>query len=311
MSKQGSFSGWGRYAPTPSGDLHIGNLRTAILAWALARRSGRGFHLRMEDTERVVTGAADRQLRDLEALGIDWDGEVVSQVSRAPAHARALESLIEAGYTYECYCTRKDIREAASAPNAQPGRYPGTCRDLDEEARDAGRAKLAALGRAPALRLRAQARPWHVDDEILGRFETRVDDVVVRRGDGVVAYNLAVVVDDAWAGVDQVCRGDDLLTSAPAQSFIAHLLGVRPRPTYAHVPLVVNTAGQRLAKRDGAVTMADLAACGWEPGDVVEEIGRSLAISGARCAADIRDGVDIEDLRRRHGKPWVFVPPRS
>ncbi|MBD3689838.1 tRNA glutamyl-Q(34) synthetase GluQRS [Nanchangia anserum] len=306
-----SASGCGRYAPTPSGDLHIGNLRTAILAWSLARRSGRRFHLRMEDTERVVPGARERQLHDLRLIGIDWDGEVVSQRARAVAHADALAKLTAQGLTYECYCTRKDIREAASAPNAPVGFYPGTCRDLDEAARQRGRRRLAALGRQPALRLRADGARWHVDDAIYGTYESLVDDVVLRRGDGVVAYNLAVVVDDAWAGVDHVCRGDDLLPSAPSQAYIAHLLGLQPTPKYAHVPLVVNAHGQRLAKRDGAVTLADLSALGWSSGDVVEAIGRSLGIYGARVALDISECLDVEVLRRLRGTAWVFTAPKA
>ncbi|MDU0968401.1 MAG: tRNA glutamyl-Q(34) synthetase GluQRS [Actinomycetaceae bacterium] len=303
------MAGCGRYAPTPSGDLHIGNLRTAVLAWALARQSGRRFHLRIEDIERTVPGAAERQMADLAALGIDWDGPVVYQTARTDAHRAALERLIELGLTYECYCTRKDIREAASAPNAEPGRYPGTCRDLDEDARRAGRAKLAKLGRKPALRLRADGARWGIEDEVVGPYSAAVDDIVLRRGDGVVAYNLAVAVDDAWAGVDQVCRADDLLSSAPSQAFVGHLLGLEPVPTYAHVPLVVNERGDRLAKRDGAVTMTDLARCGWGPADVVRAIGESLDIPGARCAADIRDHLDLEWLRARGGRPWVFTPP--
>lgn len=304
-------TGSGRYAPTPSGDLHIGNLRTAILAWTLARRSGRRFHLRMEDTERVVAGAAARQLRDLAAVGIDWDGEVVAQSSRAPAHAAALVRLVEAGYAYECYCTRKDIREAVSAPNAPVGRYPGTCRDLGKREREAGREKLAALGRKPALRLRAGGVTWRVEDTLCGPYEAVVDDVVLRRGDGVVAYNLAVVVDDAWAGVDQVCRADDLLASAPSQAYLAHLLDLAPRPTYAHVPLVVNEAGQRLAKRDGAVTLADLREAGWSTEDVVAAIGESVGVAGARRAGDIAARLDLDALRDTYRAAWVFHPPLS
>ncbi|MDO4612859.1 MAG: tRNA glutamyl-Q(34) synthetase GluQRS [Actinomycetaceae bacterium] len=302
------MSGCGRYAPTPSGDLHIGNLRTAVLAWAFARAGGSRFHLRMEDTERVVPGVAERQLRDLASLGIDWDGPVVSQRTRADAHARALETLVGEGLAYECYCTRKDIREAASAPHAQPGRYPGTCRDLTRADRERGRAKLARVGRQPALRLRADGVRWRIRDEIVGEVGGVVDDVVLRRGDGVVAYNLAVVLDDAWAGVTEVCRGDDLVSSALSQDYLADLLGLAPRVRYLHVPLVVNEEGRRLAKRDGAVTLDDLARCGWGVAEVMGAIGRSIGLEGVRHAEDVRDAITPE-LIRRHCAPWVFVPP--
>lgn len=161
--------GAGRYAPSPSGDLHLGNLRTAILAWALARGTGRAFHLRVEDLDRVRKGAEDRQLEDLAALGLDWDPPVVRQSERGDAHRAAIARLAEAGLVYECYCTRREILEAPSAPHAPPGAYPGTCRDLDEPAREAGRARMRELRREPALRLRAEVAEWSVRDRWAGR----------------------------------------------------------------------------------------------------------------------------------------------
>lgn len=297
--------GAGRYAPSPSGDLHLGNLRTAVLAWALARGTGRAFHLRLEDLDRVRPGAAERQLEDLEALGLDWDGPVVHQSARGDAHAAAIDALRADGRVYECYCTRREILDAPSAPHAPPGAYPGTCRDLDEDARAAGRARMRELRREPALRLRASTSSWTVRDRWAGEVEGTVDDLVLRRGDGVVAYNLAVVVDDAAAGVDQVVRADDLLSSAPRQAHLAHLLGL-PEPGYAHVPLAVNPAGERLAKRDGAVTLRDRRERGEEVASVMGRLGDSLGVPGCRRAADLLARWDPDTLVR---EPWVVDLP--
>ena len=300
-----SVPGAGRYAPSPSGDLHLGNLRTAILAWVLARRSGRAFHLRVEDLDRVRAGSEQRQLEDLAALGIDWDGEVVRQSERGAAHAAAIEALAARGLVYECCCTRREILEAPSAPHAPPGAYPGTCRDLSPAQREAGRERMHELRREPALRLRADVTGWQVRDLWAGVVDGPVDDLVLRRGDGVVAYNLAVVVDDAAAGVDQVVRADDLLSSAPRQAHLAHLLGL-PQPGYAHVPLAVSTAGARLAKRDGAVTLRDRLALGESPAQVMERIGDSLGLPGCRTAADVLERWDPALLPRH---PWVVDLP--
>ncbi|GAB3271967.1 tRNA glutamyl-Q(34) synthetase GluQRS [Sinomonas notoginsengisoli] len=249
-------SGAGRFAPSPSGELHVGNLRTALLAWLFARSTGRRFILRIEDLDRARAGAEEVQLRDLAAVGLDWDGEVVRQTERGALYEDAIARLSAAGLTYECYCTRREIQEAPSAPHAPQGAYPGRCRDLTEAERARRRAERPA-----ALRLRASVTEWTVTDVLHGQYSGVVDDFVLRRNDGVVAYNLAVVVDDAAQGVDQVVRGDDLLSSAPRQAYLASLLGGSV-PEYAHVPLVLNPAGKRLAKRDGAVTLAALTSAG-------------------------------------------------
>ena len=300
----------GRFAPSPTGDFHLGNLRTAILAWAWARTTGRRFVLRIEDIDRERAGSAQRQIEDLEAIGVDWDGEPLIQTARAGAHEAALASLSARGLIFECYCTRRDIREAASAPHVAPGHYPGTCLTLSESERDAKRAALAELGRAPALRLAAPSPEWTVFDELHGSYTGPVDHFVVRRADGVPAYNLAAVVDDAYQGVDQVVRGFDLLSQAPAQAQLAHLLGA-PEPTYAHVPLALAPSGARLAKRDGAVTLSDLRGLGWSTEDVVSFIGSSLGVPGARCASDIADALGITGLRSLPTEPWVVTPPSS
>jgi glutamyl-tRNA synthetase len=286
----------GRFAPSPSGDLHVGNLRTALLAWLCARRSGRSFVLRVEDLDRVRPGAEERQLADLAALGLTWDGPVVHQSERARLYDAALASLGGRGLVYECFCTRREILDAPSAPHAPPGAYPGTCRDLTEAERDERRRERPA-----ALRLRSTASSYVVEDALHGTYEGIVDDFVLRRGDGAIAYNLAVVVDDVPQGVDQVVRGDDLLSSAPRQAYLASLLGAAP-PAYVHVPLALNADGRRLAKRDGAVSYADLTAAGV---DVLGVITDSLGL-GRGTPAELLTTFDLATLPR---EPWVFVPP--
>ncbi|QCQ93311.1 tRNA glutamyl-Q(34) synthetase GluQRS [Rhodococcus sp. SGAir0479] len=291
----------GRFAPSPSGDLHLGNLRTALLAWLFARSTGRRFLLRVEDLDRVRAGAADRQLADLAALGLDWDGDVVYQSERLPLYDAAIARLQRAGLTYECFCTRREIQQAASAPHAPAGAYPGTCRNLTEAQRDDRRAS----GRAPALRLRAGTDKFTVTDQLLGPYTGLVDDLVLRRGDGIPAYNLAVVVDDAAQGIDQVVRGDDLLSSAPRQAYLAGLLGL-PAPTYAHVPLALNADGKRLAKRDGAVTLADQAALGHSPADVLGMLARSLGMADPDEIVTLAQLLERWDPRALPTGPWVF-----
>ncbi len=289
----------GRYAPSPTGDLHLGNLRTAVLAWLFARSTDRRFLLRIEDLDplRVRPGAAERQQADLAALGITFDGVPIVQSRRGAAYAAALASI--ADQTYECFCTRREIAEASIAPHGQPPRYPGTCRHLSPTERDRRRRT-----RPPALRLRADGAEQTITDLLHGDVRGSVDDFVVLRNDGTPAYNLAVVVDDADAGVDQVVRGEDLRPAAVNQ---AHLLGLlhRPVPTYAHLPLAVNTHGTRLAKRDGAVTLSELAARGVGAPDVLAEIARSLGLPPTGRLPDLLAHFEPARLPR---EPWV-VPP--
>jgi len=259
----------GRFAPSPTGALHLGNLRTALAAWLSARAAGESFLVRMEDLDRV-TASPDHersQLADLEALGLDRDGPVVRQSERFELYRAAIDRLRSAGLVYPCYCTRREIRAeidaAAQAPNGPvpDGAYPGTCRRLDARAR----AEREAAGRRPALRLRTDGEVVEIVDDVWGAVPGRLDDVVLARSDGVPAYNLAVVVDDAAQGVTQVVRGDDLLPSTPRQVHLQRLLGL-PTPRYRHVPLVLGPDGRRLAKRDGPVTLAELGAGHGAPG---------------------------------------------
>ncbi|MFJ6357066.1 tRNA glutamyl-Q(34) synthetase GluQRS [Pseudarthrobacter oxydans] len=289
----------GRFAPSPSGELHVGNLRTAILAWLFARSTGRTFLLRVEDLDRARSGAEAGQLRDLQAVGVTWDGDVVRQTARGPLYAGAISRLEAAGLTYECFCTRREIQEAPSAPHAPQGAYPGTCRNLDTAELEFKRSTRPA-----AIRLRADTAEYTVRDLLHGEFTGVVDDFVLRRNDGVTAYNLAVVVDDAEQGIDQVVRGDDLLPSTPRQAYLASLLGI-PSPEYAHVPLVVNSDGARLAKRDGAVTLRDLADAGSPPAAVRDRLLESLGLPagplGNALAAFEPDALPRE--------PWVWGGP--
>ncbi len=270
----------GRYAPSPTGTLHLGNLRTALLAWLFARSQGALFLMRIDDLDsgRVRTGVAEQQLDDLAALGLDWDGPVVRQSERLGLYAEALATLDAGGHLYPCYCTRAEIRQAASAPHGAPaeGAYPGTCRELTR----AQRAEREQAGRPPALRLRAAGTVLSLTDRLLGAYEGRVDDLVVRRNDGAPAYNLAVVVDDTAQGVGEVVRGADLVETTPRQLHVAAVLGAAV-PGYAHVPLVLGPDGARLAKRHGAVTLADRVAAGESPAQVRAELARSVGLADA------------------------------
>ena len=246
----------GRFAPSPTGPLHLGSLRTALVAWLFARSQSARFIVRIEDLDRgrSRTEFEATQLADLRALGIDWDEAPVRQSERLALYDAALERLQAQGRLYPCFCTRADIRAAGEAPHADlpEGAYPGTCRDLG----DAERRARIAEGRRYALRVRADAERITFTDQLMGECAARVDDFVVRRADGGHAYQLAVVVDDADQGVGEVVRGADLADSTPRQLLLARLLGL-PVPSYAHVGLVLGSDGARLAKRHGAATLAD------------------------------------------------------
>ena len=344
----GGQRGAGRYAPSPSGDLHLGNFRTAVLAWLFAKHEGREFRMRIDDidAQRSSEESAKQQLRDLATMGIGFEGRLWRQQECWSEYEKALQTLREKGLAYECYCSRKDIAEAVRAPHAAPGAYPGTCRELGESERAAKRAELAARGRVPALRLRAGVDEWEVRERFAvggGVYRGAVDDMVLRRGGNApkgagagvgagapdgggaarpgvgasaggadsggqvnrdYAYNLAVVVDDALAGVGQVVRGDDLLSSAPRQAYLAHLLGLPP-VEYVHVPLVLGPDGKRLAKRDGAVTLRDF------PGGaqgmlrwIADSLGEAVDVSAAETV-----GAEVEaaGAAGAAGEPEVAV----
>jgi glutamyl-tRNA synthetase len=288
-------AGAGRFAPSPSADLHIGNLRTAVLAWLFARSTGRRFLMRVDDLDdRTHADIANRQLADLASLGLTWDG-VEWQSEHPSRYDDVVDRLADRGLLYECYCSRRDIAAAPRAPHAPQGAYPGTCRDLTAAEREARRRET---GRPPALRLRTDAIVYTVHDLLHGEYTGIVDDFVVRRGDGVAAYNLAVVVDDEAQGIDQVVRGDDLLPSSPRQAYLAKLLGY-PEPTYAHVALVLNEDGARLAKRDGAVTLAEIG---------VERALAQIAESLGYTALTLDQMVTQFNPAALPRHPWIYRP---
>ena len=235
----------GRFAPSPTGPLHLGSLVAALGSWVLARRDGGRWLVRMEDldTPRIVPGAAEGILETLRAYGLHWDGEVVYQSKRIALYERALEALRAKGLVYDCACSRAELRGVASAPAGEEPIYPGTCRNGIPPGRV-----------ARAVRFRAGDALIEFDDRLRGRQSRRVDDFIVRRADGVFAYQLAVVVDDADQGVTQVVRGEDLLSSTPRQIALQRALGL-PTPQYAHVPLARNADGTKISKREGAVPL--------------------------------------------------------
>jgi glutamyl-tRNA synthetase len=245
-----------RLAPSPTGALHLGNARTFLLNWLLARRRGWRVLLRMEDLDgpRVKAGAAKQAVEDLRWLGLDWDEVAPAQSTRGEAYRSALEQLSAAGAPYPCICTRRDVLRAASAPHgaaADGPAYPGACRGRFGSADEAQR----RTGRPPAWRVRVEDTSIVFNDTVAGPqtfdLTKTCGDFVIFRSEGLAAYQLAVVIDDDDQGVSEIVRGDDLLESAARQIHLRHLLG-RTRPVrYWHLPLVVGADGRRLAKRHG------------------------------------------------------------
>lgn len=239
----------GRFAPSPTGPLHFGSLVAATGSWLFARAAGVPWLVRIEDidTPRVVPGSSEEILAALRRYALDWDGEVVWQSRRTALYEDALRELRAKGLVYDCACSRADLQRAASAPLGREAVYPGTCRNG------------IAAGKVPrAVRFRVPEGPIAFEDAILGRIDGDIGgDFVVRRADGLFAYQLAVVVDDADQGVTQVVRGADLLESTPRQIALQRALGY-PTPAYAHLPLVLNPDGSKLGKRDGALPLPAL-----------------------------------------------------
>ncbi len=242
--------------------MHLGNMASALLAWLSARHDGLEFKLRLEDLDGRCRSeeAASLIVDDLRWAGLDFDGEAERQLAHLDRFEEAFARLRETGLLYPCYCSRADLH-AASAPHAADGTpiYPGTCRGLDEEERAAADAKLRArTGHGPAIRIAVPDTRVEFHDGHLGlvaqELAREAGDFVVRRSDGVFAYQLAVVVDDAAAGITQVVRGDDLVSSTPRQIWLQRLLGC-PEPAYFHHPLLVDEEGRRLSKRDRDLEM--------------------------------------------------------
>ena len=239
----------GRFAPTPSGRMHLGNVFSALIAWLSVRARGGEMVLRMEDldTQRTSVAFAEILREDLAWLGLDYDRETPPQSRRTAAYNGYFEKLREMGLLYPCYCTRSQLH-SVNAPHLSDGTYvyPGTCRNLTD-------AQRRAFDRAPAWRVKVPDKTWTVEDRVQGTYtcnlSTDCGDMVVRRADGVYVYQLAVTVDDGEAGVTEVVRGMDLLSSAPRQMYLQELFGF-PHPVYAHVPMLLASDGRRLSKRD-------------------------------------------------------------
>jgi glutamyl-Q tRNA(Asp) synthetase len=288
----------GRFAPSPTGPLHFGSLLAAVGSFLQARRQGGVWHIRIEDLDppREVPGAADAILRILDALGLHWDGEVVYQSRRHEAYRAALNALEQTGALYPCACTRKEIADSSLAGIDGPV-YPGTCRP-----------GVAAERTARAWRVRTESAPIAFTDRWQGRIERRLQqqsgDFVVRRADGLYAYQLAVVVDDAALGTTEVVRGADLLESTPRQIHLQHLLGLST-PAYAHLPVAVNAQGEKFSKQTGAAAV--------DANDPLPMLHRVLARLGQEPPIEALQG-ELEALWRwaiAHWRPEAVAPART
>lgn len=281
----------GRFAPSPTGEIHLGNVWTALLAWLHSRQYGGMFVLRVEDLDpdRSRAGMAERQMADLRWLGLDWDegpdvggaaGPYV-QSQRTARYNAAIETLATLGLLYPCYCTRAEVWAAVSAPHSplEHGSYPGTCRYLTaEQCRE-----REAEGRRPCLRIRVPEKPEVIrfEDLASGPLEEEIagpgGDFVVRRADGVYAYQLAVVVDDGAMGITHVIRGADLLSSTAHQVWLHRLLGYEP-PRFGHIPLLLGEDGRRLSKRHASLSVAHLRAAGATPRQIVGRLANAAGM---------------------------------
>ncbi len=277
----------GRFAPAPTGPLHLGSLVAAAGSWLFARRGRGRWLVRMEDldTPRVVPSSADEILAALERYALTWDGDVVYQSQRIASYDEALATLRAKNLVYDCGCSRADLKQAPSAPLGREPVYPGTCRSG------------LPPGRMPrAIRFRAPEGVIAFDDLIAGRVEEDVaamtGDFVIRRADGLYAYQLAVVVDDAAQSVTQVVRGADLLTSTARQIALQRALDL-PTPQYAHIPLVLNADGSKLGKRDGALPLPAL-----NESRVIETLATALGILGIQIRQDTPERMLGEALDR-------------
>ena len=247
----------GRFAPTPSGRMHLGNVFAALMAWLSVKSRDGEMVLRMEDLDTLRTSREFAQTlrEDLSWLGLTFDRETPAQSTRGPVYDTYFERLRQKDLLYPCYCTRSQLH-SVNAPHLSDGTYvyPGTCRNLTAEQR-------AAFHRAPAWRVRVDDRIWELEDRVQGHYRLNLaeecGDMVVRRADGVYVYQLAVTVDDGEAGVTEVVRGMDLLSSAPRQMYLQELIGF-PHPEYAHVPMLLAPDGRRLSKRDRDLDLGEI-----------------------------------------------------
>lgn len=289
--------------------MHLGNLRTALVAWLFARHAGSDFLLRIEDLDQASARPEHEAsaIDHLSRLGIDWDGPIVRQSERRALHEDALATLTAAGRTYPCYCSRREMLAEAHAAIAAPHGpvapvgYPGTCRDLSTRERS----ERETEGRKPSLRLRADAAEMSFVDQLVGPVSGVVDDFVVRRADDMPAYNVVVVVDDQDQGVQEVVRGDDLVSTTPRQLLVARMLGIES-PTYAHVPLVLDPGGERLAKRHGAVTLDDQNSLGRSDVEILSVLAASLGLADANETVTAPELVERFMIGALPSQPWML-----
>lgn len=303
-----------RLAPSPTGALHLGNARTFLVNWCLARKLGWRVVLRIEDLDgpRVKPDAERAVIEDLCWLGIDWDEGPTRQSERNHTYSVSVGKLLDAGAAYPCICTRKEVELAASAPHAEDGAtvYPGTCRGRFASVEQA----RAITGRTPAIRFRVPDDDSSIiqwTDRFCGaqQFDARtLGDFVIAKADGTAAYQLAVVLDDAAAGVTQVVRGDDLLDSTPRQILLYRALGLGARlPTYCHIPLVVGTDGRRLAKRHGDSRIAYYRSLGVPAQRLIALVAQWSAMQAAGRTVSIANLVSGFRLDRLSIEPVIFT----
>ena len=293
----------GRLAPSPTGLLHLGHARTFLLAWWSARSQGGRVVLRIDDLdgERATAEFADAARRDLEWLGLDWDGAPYLESSGLPRIQHALERLLADGAAFVCTCSRGDVRQAQSAPHegATEPRYPGTCRGRWPSLAEAERVS----GRRAGIRFLVPAGLVHFDDAVTGpqAFDVSAEagDFLIARRGGAPAYQLAVVIDDDAQAVNEVVRGDDLLPSTARQKLLQAALGLG-HPRWAHVPLVTDSRDQRLAKREAALGLSELRARGVDPQRIVAWAARSAGLDAGEAvhAAEVSGSFDITRIHR-------------
>jgi glutamyl-tRNA synthetase len=294
-----------RLAPSPTGALHLGNARTFLINWLLARQNGWQILLRIEDLDgpRVKVGADRQAIEDLRWLGVDWDSGPIYQSPRGGVYRKAVERLLAEGKAYPCICTRREVESAASAPHAEDGAavYPGTCRGKFKTMAQAE----AAAGRVPVVRFAVPDGVVEFVDGFRGpcRIEPakELGDFVIMKADGTAAYQLAVVVDDAEMGVSDVVRGDDLLDSTPRQMLLYQALGMAERvPRYVHLPLVVGTDGRRLAKRHGDTRLESYRKKGVSAERVLALLARwcGMEVGGEVSAKELLEKFDLGRVPR-------------
>jgi glutamyl-tRNA synthetase len=274
-----------RFAPSPTGDLHLGGAWTALASWVLARRGGGAHVLRVEDLDapRVVPGSEARIEEDLRWLGLDWDEGPIRQSARSARYEEAIAKLSAKGLVYPCDCSRAEIARIASAPHpGEEALYPGSCRELDP---------ARAMKRLAALRVRVPDETIVYEDSVVGtvrqNLAREVGDFVLRRGDGVFAYQLAVIVDDLDMGITDVLRGSDLVTSTSRQIWLARTLGAQ-EPRYAHLPLVVAPDGSRLEKRTRGASVRELRGRAVSADRIVGELAFGLGLAPTAAPATAR-----------------------